>query len=67
MAANPRANEWFIESFIQTTRSAFDSFRNEESDCIYERIVESLTQMVHLKTDCISPHETVSAFGLLRY
>lgn len=39
----------------------------KKSDCIYERIVESLTQMVHLKTDCISPHETVGAFGLLRY
>ncbi len=47
MAAHDCLNEWVIYRFVQTS----DSFRNEASDfCLHERVRESLTHLICLKT-----------------
>ncbi len=42
-----------------------DPFRNEANDCLYEWIIESLTQMIHSKTDSFR-NETLQCCSEMR-
>ncbi len=51
---------WIIDS--NDSFKTADSFRNEASGCLYEWIIESLTQMIHSKRPIHSEMKQVAVF-----
>ncbi len=51
--------ERLIESFTQISFKNTDLFISETSDCLYERVIESLTQQICSKNTFISKQNTI--------